>query len=66
MIQTDYAANGADVTVDRTVLKDGTVYFDDQYKTRYEAWQAVCEYAPGISDPEKEAKRQGLCQPPSN
>ena len=66
IIQTDYAANGADVTVDRTVLKDSTVYFEDQYKTRYEAWQAVCEYAPGMSDPEKVAKGQGLCQPPSN
>jgi vancomycin resistance protein YoaR len=64
MIQTDYAANGADVTVDRTVLKDGAVYFDDQYKTRYESWQAVCEYAPGISNPEKVAMSQSLCQPP--
>ena len=66
IIQTDFAANGADVTVGRTVLKDSTVYFEDQYKTRYEAWQAVCEYAPGMRDPEKVAKRQGLCQPPGS
>lgn len=64
--QTDYAANGADVTVDRTVLKDGAVYIQDQYITHYEAWQAICEYAPGMADPEKVAKRQGLCQPPSS
>ena len=64
--QTDYAANGADVTVDRTVLKDDAVYFQDEYKTRYEAWQAVCEYAPGMLNPEKVAKRQGLCQPPGS
>lgn len=64
--QTDYAANGADVTVERTVLKDGALYFEDEYKTRYEAWQAVCEYAPGMPNPEQVAKRQGLCQPPGN
>lgn len=66
MAQTDYAADGADVTVDRTVTKDGGVYFTDRFKTHYEAWQAVCEYGPGIEDPEKTAKRKGICQPPSS
>ena len=64
--QTDYAANGADVTVDRTVLKNGAVYFQDQVKTHYQPWQAICEYAPGFPSPEKAAKRQGLCLPPSS
>ncbi len=64
--QTDYAANGADVTVDRTVTKDGAVYFQDEFKTHYEPWQAVCEYAPGMNNPDKVAKRQGICQPPSS
>ncbi len=64
--QTDYAANGADVTVNRTVLKNGAVYFQDQFQTHYEAWQAVCEYAPGMPNPDKVAKRQGICQPPSS
>jgi vancomycin resistance protein YoaR len=64
--QTDYAANGADVTVNRTVMKDGAVYFQDQFQTHYEAWQAVCEYAPGMENPEKVAKRKGICQPPSS
>ncbi len=64
--QTDYAANGADVTVSRTVLKDGAVYFQDQVQTHYEPWQAVCQYAPGFPNPEKAAKRQGLCAPASS
>jgi vancomycin resistance protein YoaR len=64
--QTDYAANGADVDVSRTVTKDGAVYFQDHFQTHYEAWQAVCEYAPGMNDPEKTAKRKEppLCQTP--
>jgi len=64
MKQTDYAANGADVDVQRTVSKDGAVYFQDEFKTHYEAWQAVCEYGRGTNKPEKEAKQQNLCQPP--
>jgi vancomycin resistance protein YoaR len=64
--QSDYAADGADVTVDRTVMKDGAVYFQDQFQTHYEAWQAICEYAPGLDNPEKNAKRKGICQPPGS
>jgi vancomycin resistance protein YoaR len=64
--QTDYSANGADVDVNRTVMKDGAVYFKDEFKTHYEPWQAVCEYAPGMADPEKVAKRQNLCAAPSS
>ncbi len=66
MKQTDWAANGADVDVTRTVMKNGAVYFQDEFKTHYEAWQAVCEYAPGMNNPEKAAKRQNLCQPPAS
>jgi vancomycin resistance protein YoaR len=62
--QTDYSANGADVTVDRTVMMNGSIYFQDQFQTHYEAWQAVCEYSPGLDNPEKNAKRKGICQPP--
>lgn len=64
--QTDYAANGADITVDRTVFKDGGMYFQDEYKTQYQAWQAICEYAPGVENPEKVAKGKGLCLSPSS
>ena len=65
MKQTDIAVNGADVDVMRIVMKNGTVYFQDEYKTHYEPWQAVCEYAPGIQDPAAEAKHEGKCQPPA-
>jgi vancomycin resistance protein YoaR len=60
--QVDWAAEGADVDVVRTVNRDGQVYFQDEFKTHYEPWQAVCEYGPGTKDPEKLAKRKGLCQ----
>jgi vancomycin resistance protein YoaR len=65
--QVDYAANGADLSVERTVVKDGAVYFQDTVQTHYEAWQAVCEYARGMNDPEKTANRKTppLCQAPS-
>jgi len=66
MDQTDWAANGADIEVDRTVYRSGQVYFQDTYKTHYEPWQAVCEYGPGTADPAKMAKRKNLCQPPSS
>jgi vancomycin resistance protein YoaR len=64
--QVDWAANGADVTVTRSVFRDGAIYFTDQFQTHYEAWQAVCQYGPGTADPEKMAKRKGLCSGPSS
>lgn len=64
--QVDWAANGADVTVTRTVLKNGAVYFSDQFKTHYEPWQAICQVAPGTEEPEKLAKRNNLCSSPSS
>jgi vancomycin resistance protein YoaR len=64
MKQTDFAANGADVDVTRTVMKDGAVYFQD-FPTHYEPWQAVCEYLPSVQDPASEAKHEGKCQPPA-
>jgi len=65
MKQVDWAANGADVTVDRTVWRNGQVYFQDQFQTHYEPWRAVCDYGPGTEDPEKMAKRKDICQAPS-
>lgn len=43
----DYAAEGADVMVNRTVYRDGAVLFSDQFFTHYQAWRAVYEYGPG-------------------
>ena len=63
--QVDWAANGADVTVTRTVWKNGAAYFSDEFKTHYEPWQAVCEVAPGTEKPERLAERHNLCRSPN-
>jgi hypothetical protein len=65
MKQVDYAANGADVTVTRTVWKNGAVYFQDEFVTHYEPWQAICEYGPDSRNPEKLANEKNLCRTPS-
>jgi len=46
----DYAADGADITVTRTVYMNGKVYFADSFYTRFQPWQAVFEYGPGTED----------------
>ncbi|NJC95870.1 MAG: hypothetical protein FIB03_05955 [Anaerolineae bacterium] len=66
MKQVDWAANGADVTVTRTVWRDGAVLFQDEIRTHYEPWRAVCEYGPDSKDPEKLAKEKELCRNPSS
>ena len=45
--QVDWEAEGADVTVYRTVSRGGQVYFQDQFSTHYLPWRAVYEYGPG-------------------
>jgi vancomycin resistance protein YoaR len=62
--QVDWAADGADATIVRTVWKNGAVYFTDTFTTNYEPWQAVCQYGPETEDVEKLAKKQGICLPP--
>lgn len=66
MKQVDWAANGADITVTRTVWRDGAVYFQDSVTTHYEPWQAICQYGPGSKNPEKLAKEKSLCYRPSS
>jgi vancomycin resistance protein YoaR len=63
--QVDWAADGADATIVRTVWKNGAVYFTDTFSTHYEPWQAVCQFGPGTEDVEKLAKKKGLCLLPS-
>jgi vancomycin resistance protein YoaR len=46
----DYAADGADISITRTVYKDDKVYFSDSFYTHFQAWQAVFEYGPGTED----------------
>jgi vancomycin resistance protein YoaR len=65
MKQVDYAAQGADVNVTRTVWRNGQIYFTDQFQTHYQPWQAVCEYGPGTEDPKKLAKRNEICLSPN-
>lgn len=66
MKQVDWAANGADVTVTRTVMKDGVLYFQDEFTTHYQPWQAICQYGPDSKNPEKLADEKNLCRNPSS
>lgn len=59
--QVDWAAEGADVTVNRTVMMGDKIHFVDKFVTYYQPWAAVCEYGSGIDEPEREAKRRNLC-----
>lgn len=59
--QVDYAAEGADVTVTRTVWRNGLAYFTDQFQTNYTPWAAVCQYGPGTENPRKQAKKDKMC-----
>ncbi len=52
--QVEWKADGADVTVRRTVNKDGQVYFQDSFSTHFLQWQAVYEYGPGTELPTPE------------
>src|SRR5689334_1984269 len=65
MKQVDWAANGADVTVNRTVWKNNAVYFQDTVTTHYEPWQAICQYGPDSKNPEKLANEDNLCRGPA-
>jgi vancomycin resistance protein YoaR len=44
--QTDYSADGADISVVRTVTLNGNAT-QDNFNTHYEPWRAVYEYGPG-------------------
>ena len=46
----DYAADGAYIRVDRDVYRNGEFYFEDNFITQYQPWQAVYEYGPGTKD----------------
>lgn len=59
--QVDYAAEGADVNVTRTVWRDGLIYFTDQFITNYAPWAAICQYGPGTENPDRKARRANLC-----
>jgi vancomycin resistance protein YoaR len=50
--QVDYEADGADITVTRSVLRDGQVLHNDLVRTHYLPWRAIYEYGPGTELPE--------------
>ena len=45
--QVDWEVRGADVTVYRKVTRNGELYFEDKYATRYVPWRAIYQYGPG-------------------
>lgn len=45
--QVDWAVNGASVSVQRTVYRDGSVYFTDYIHTTYVPWPDGYNYGPG-------------------
>ncbi|MBM4426763.1 MAG: hypothetical protein FJ031_05945 [Chloroflexi bacterium] len=61
--QVDYSAEGADVSVSRSVWRNGQIYFSDEFRTYYQPWSAVCQYGPGTEDPRRLAKKNQMCAP---
>lgn len=57
--QVDWAADGADVTVNRTVYRNDAIYLQDTIYTHYQPWQDVFEYGPGTEIPTPGAKPEG-------
>jgi vancomycin resistance protein YoaR len=49
--QVDWAADGADVTVNRTVYRGDAVHLQDTIYTHYEAWPDAFDYGPGTEIP---------------
>ncbi len=60
----DYAAQGADVSIDRVVTRDSKIWFVDKFDTHYQPWADACEYGPDVKDPEKAFKKKNWCQKP--
>ncbi len=54
IVQIDWEAEGADITVNRTVWRNGQVLFTDQFYTHYLPWRAVYQYGPGTEIPKDE------------
>lgn len=57
--QVDWAAQGADVTITRDVIRDGQIIYSDIIATHYQAWATVYQYGPGTDGyPPKQVKGQ--------
>jgi len=57
--QVDFAADGADVRVVRTVYRNGQILFEDTFDSHYLPWQAVFQVAPGQLPPEGTGPPEG-------
>ncbi len=57
--QVDWAVEGADVTVTRTVIRNGAVIHEDVFTTHYAPWRAVYEYGPGTKIPPEDDEDNG-------
>jgi vancomycin resistance protein YoaR len=53
IVQVDWAADGADVTVSRFVYRDGQILFSDSFSTYYLPWGDIYQYGPGTKIPKK-------------
>jgi vancomycin resistance protein YoaR len=60
----DYPSAGADVSINRIIMKDGKILFVDKFVTQYQPWAEACEYGKDIKDPDKSLKKKGWCQKP--
>ncbi len=49
--QVDWSVAGGDVSIRRTVYRNGEIYISDEFITHYQPWQAVFEYGPGTKIP---------------
>ncbi|HSF83859.1 MAG TPA: VanW family protein, partial [Anaerolineales bacterium] len=58
--QVDWAVKGADVTITRTVSRNGDTILEDNYTTHYMPWRDVYQYGPGTKDmpPDEEKKKK--------
>jgi len=62
--QVDWAVDGADITINRYVLRDGEIIISDIFTTHYIPWRAVCEYGPGTPGmPPEDPDKNNPCQP---
>jgi vancomycin resistance protein YoaR len=52
--QVDWAVDGADVTITRTVTRGGSVLHGDTFRTHYQPWRAIFQYGPGTDIPTPE------------
>lgn len=48
--QVDWAVDGADVSVTRTVTRGGSILHQDTFTTHYQPWRDIYEYGPGTEN----------------